>query len=134
MQAVNEHTAGFSRSRAVRIPDVLPGTWENTNSASRGITKVVLRVNEGELRIRVYGADKNGPCDWGEIGTCFFSGEVCVHEAMALTAFYDFGFMESQLLAHVKLGVLVVAKFDRFKDVSGRPNYFSREFFYRVDV
>ncbi|PYP88383.1 MAG: hypothetical protein DMF61_07270 [Blastocatellia bacterium AA13] len=123
---------GLSNARN-QIPDILPGTWENTHSASRGIRKVVLRVNEDQLRVQIYGAGDQSLCDWGEVGACFFDHQACVHEAMAFTAFYDFDFMESQLLAHVKLGVLVIAKFDRFKDQSGRSNYFSREFFYRVD-
>jgi hypothetical protein len=52
---------------------------------------------------------------------------------MSFSAFYDFGFMETQLQAHVRQGVLIIAKFDRFKDNSGRANYFSKEFFYRAE-
>ena len=115
------------------IPPRLAGEWLNTNSAARGITRIVLAVEGGELVMRAFGACEPSPCDWGEVATCFFAKERCYYESMAFTALYDFGFMESQLLAHVKLGVLVVAKFDRFKDGSGRSNYFSREFFYRMD-
>ena len=128
----SENNTELSGRVAHPIPEILPGTWLNTNSASRGITRVLLKVNEGGLVMRAYGACEPSPCDWGEVTTCFFAKEVCFHEAMAFTAFYDFGFMESQMLAHVKLGVLVVAKFDRFKDGSGRSNYFSREFYYRL--
>ncbi len=124
----------LSEWAASGVPDLLPGTWINTNGASRGITRVVLTDRGGELAMRAYGDCDPSPCDWGEVTACFFPKEICFHEAMAFTAFYDFGFMESHLLAHVKLGVLVVAKFDRFKDGSGRSNYFSREFFYRLDA
>jgi hypothetical protein len=52
--------------------------------------------------------------------------------SLAFRAFYDLGFKETILQAKVKKGVLVVANFNRFKDGSGRANYFSREFFYRA--
>ncbi len=55
-------------------------------------------------------------------------------QAAAFSAVYDFGFEEVRLQANVKLGVLVVASFNRFRDESGRSNYFGREFFYRVSV
>lgn len=134
MPAAKQNTAVFAKGAPQLIPDILPGTWENTNPASRGIAKVVLKANKGELRLQVFGVSDQTLCSWGEVGVSFFPRDLCAHEAMAFTAFYDFGFMESHLLAHVKLGVLVIAKFDRFKDHSGRANYFSREFFYRVDT
>jgi hypothetical protein len=112
----------------------LIGTWVNTNGATRGIEKVDLTARENKLIMRVFGVCDPSPCDWGEITAQLFTKEICYHEAMAFIAAYDFGFMETELLAHVKLGVLVIAKFDRFKDDSGRSNYFSREFFYRSEA
>lgn len=118
--------------RAAHEP--LSGTWVNTNSASRGLSKVILAVRGGQLLVRVFGVCDPALCDWGEVSALLFTKSICFPEAMAFTASYDLGFMEAELLAHVKLGVLVIAKFDRFKDGSGRSNAFSREFFYRADA
>jgi hypothetical protein len=112
----------------------LSGRWVNTNDSTRGIKKVELTARESRLMVRVFGVCDPSPCDWGEVTAQLFTKDICFHEAMAFIAAYDFGFMETELLAHVKLGVLVIAKFDRFKDDSGRSNHFSREFFYRSEA
>lgn len=83
--------------------------------------------------MRIIAAGSPEPDDWGETAASLFAAETSSAEAMAFSAFYDFGFMETQLQAHVRQGVLIIAKFDRFKDNSGRSNYFSKEFFYRVE-
>jgi hypothetical protein len=128
-----EHTASET-SREGEIAIVLGpllGTWVNTNRATRGIEKVYLTARENKLILRVFGVCDPSPCDWGEVRAQLFTRDICFPESMAFRAAYDFDFMETELLAHVKLGVLVIAKFDRFKDESGRSNYFSREFFHR---
>jgi hypothetical protein len=50
---------------------------------------------------------------------------------MSFQAVYDFGFLESYLQANVKHGTLVIATCNRFRDGSGRSNYYTREFFYQ---
>jgi hypothetical protein len=106
-------------------PEPLLGEWVNTNSATRGIASAIL--------VRIVAAGDSGTCDWGEAAASLFAADTSSSEAMAFSAFYDFGFMETQLQAHVRQGVLIIAKFDRFKDSSGRSNYFSKEFFYRAE-
>jgi len=39
--------------------------------------------------------------------------------------------METQVAANLKYGVLVIQSYNRFRDDSGRPSYFTREFFHR---
>ncbi len=114
-------------------PEPLLGTWLNTNIATRGITSAILSRQSGQITVRIVAAGDPGPSDWGETEASLFAADASSSEAMSFSAFYDFGFMETQLQAHVRQGVLIIAKFDRFKDSSGRSNYFSKEFFYRAE-
>lgn len=114
-------------------PELLLGAWFNTNSATQGITKAVLAAADGQVKLQIFAAGGPATCDWGEINASIFAADASSPEAMAFSAFYDFGFMETQLQGHVRQGVLIIAKFDRFKDNSGRSNYFSKEFFYRME-
>jgi hypothetical protein len=70
--------------------------------------------------------------DWGETKAETFADRPDLREAATFACTFQHGFMEVQLHAWIKLGVLVIAKFDRFTDDSGRSNRFSREFFYRA--
>lgn len=109
----------------------LLGTWFNTNTATRGIAKTVLSVSDSGIVLRVFAAGIRQVVDWGETPACIFAADALATDAMAFSAFYDFDFMETRLQGHVRQGILIIAKFDRFKDDSGRSNYFSKEFFYR---
>jgi hypothetical protein len=113
-------------------PEPLLGTWLNTNIGTRGIASAILTHKDGQIVLRIVAAGDPEPADWGETAASLFAADASSSEAMAYSAFYDFGFMETQLQAHVRQGVLIIAKFDRFKDNSGRANYFSKEFFYRA--
>lgn len=114
-------------------PEPLLGTWLNTNSMTQGITKAILTAEDGRIMLQIFAAGAPDARDWGKIGADFFATDAASTEAMAFSAFYDFGFMETRLQGHVRQGVLIIAKFDRFKDNSARSNYFSKEFFYRTD-
>ena len=114
-------------------PGPLVGTWLNTNSTTQGITRAILAIKGQQITLRIFAAG-DPPFDWDETDASVFATDTSSTEAMAFSAFYDFGFMETQLQAHVRQGVLIIAKFDRFKDNSGRSNYFSKEFFYRAEA
>jgi hypothetical protein len=114
-------------------PEPLLGTWLNTNMATRGITSAILSRQSGQIMVRIVAAGDPGLSDWKETEASLFAADASSSEAMSFSAFYDFGFMETQLQAHVRQGVLIIAKFERFKDSSGRSNYFSKEFFYRAE-
>src|SRR5437764_10690708 len=115
-------------------PDALLGTWTNTNEATRGIAKAMLARKGGQIALRIVATGSPGQNDWGETPASVFAADTSSSEAMAFSAFYDFGFMETRLQGHIRQGVLIIAKFDRFKDNSGRSNYFSKEFFYRTEA
>jgi hypothetical protein len=116
------------------------GVWHNTNPSSAGIACVHLTRRGDTLVARVFGTGLQGQppaqtgrgVDWGETLATTFAERPDLREAATLTASYQFGFMDVQLHAWIKLGVLVIAKFDRFIDDSGRSNRFSREFFFQA--
>jgi hypothetical protein len=113
---------------------ILLGDWRNT-SAEGGISRIVCEPSgEGRLTIHCYAAFEPEIRDWGTVDAPVFALTFDARQAGAFSAVYDFGFEEVRLQANVKLGVLVVASFNRFRDESGRSNYFGREFFYRVSA
>lgn len=116
------------------VAEPLLGNWFNTNAATRGIAKAVLEAKENGIVVRIFATGSEQMVDWGQTAASIFAADPVATEAMAFSAFYDFGFMETQLQGHVRQGVLIIAKFDRFKDDSGRSNYFSKEFFYRAET
>ena len=114
-------------------PTPLLGTWLNTDRHSGGIVKVILAARDGALTVRAFGACDPSPCDWGEVTAALFAENAGSRTVKTLSARYDFGFMETSLQAFAKLGVMVMAIFTRFKDGSGRANYFDRQFFYKIE-
>ena len=113
-------------------PAPLVGTWVNTNRGSDGIVKVIVANNDGVCTVHAYGARDAAPCDWGDLkADTIYADSDSSRRGMAFSVLYDFGFMETYLQGRVKQGVLVLANFTRFKDGSGRSNYFFREFYHR---
>src|SRR5215831_798839 len=111
----------------------LLGTWLNTNTATLGISKAVLSARNNGFVLRIFASNHNVRLpNWGETEAMLFTNSRTSQEAMAFSAAYDFGFMETDLQGHIRQGVLIIAKFDRFKDTSERSNYISKEFFFRV--
>ena len=108
------------------------GTWLNTNSATRGIVRIIITARNGGLVVRAFGNCDPSPCDWGETeAEAVYANNIASREGVAFTASYDFGFLKTRLQANVNQGLLVAVTFNRFEDESGRGDYFSREFFHR---
>ena len=113
--------------------DVAPllGTWWATDKATDSVVKLELADHAGSFVVHAFGACTPAPCDWGERPAVPYAATVGSRDAMAFSAVYDFGFMETLLAAYMKGGILVLDTFNAFKDASGRANYFTREFFHR---
>ena len=127
------HVRAKDRRRADGSIDLSPmlGTWINTNTASRGIVKVILSSDDGALAVQAFGACDPEPCDWGRASNVV----ACAagpgsQEPMGFTARYTFDFLEMRLEANLSRGLLIIASFNTFHDDSGRSNFFSREFFF----
>jgi len=110
------------------------GDWISTNTSTRGIARISVRTADEGLRVRAFGAGEHGLIDWGTAVAEVFADGANSPGIRAFRTFYEFGFLETWLQAKTERGVLVIASFTRFKDQSGRANYFSREFFYRSSI
>ncbi|HKP02677.1 MAG TPA: hypothetical protein VJU77_04860 [Chthoniobacterales bacterium] len=129
-----KHTRGNDRcnaeSAAVKPePAQLAGTWFNTDPGTSEISKVILSVRDGVVAMRAFGANGTAPIDWGEVPATPYVDRIGSSLVTGFLAHYDFGFMQTQLATNVKYGVLVIQSYNRFADESGRPPYFTREFF-----
>jgi hypothetical protein len=113
--------------------DVAPllGTWWATDKATDSVVRLELADRAGSFVVHAFGACTPAPCDWGERAAVPYAATVSSRDAMAFSAVYDFGFMETLLAAYMKGGILVLDTFNAFKDGSGRASYFTREFFHR---
>lgn len=83
--------------------------------------------------MRVFGAGESGLIDWGQTEIDVLADSVNSNEGAKFRVVFDHEFVEVRMHGWVKLGVLVIAFFNRFKDDSGRTDYFDREFFALVD-
>ena len=107
------------------------GTWTNTFKDTGSIRRFVLdRAGEGYT----IAADVSGGVgDLGAVGVIPFAPNVDSRQADGFMARYDFGFLEMSLAAYYTKGLIVVSQYTRFKDGSGRQDYFNREFFFKTD-
>ena len=107
------------------------GTWFATDKQATGVVRLELAERDGAFVMRAFGAGTPDALDWGEVPAVAYAKSVMSGEGMAVSAAFDFGFLESLLAAYTKGGILVLDTFNSFKDGSGRSAYFSREFFHR---
>jgi hypothetical protein len=107
------------------------GTWINTFRATRSITRFVLAQASAGYTITAYVSDGVG--DLGASEVVPFAPHVDSRHADGFTARYDFAFLEMSLAAYYTKGLIVVSQYTRFKDQSGRADYFNREFFFKTD-
>lgn len=111
---------------------VLLGDWRNTNAAG-GIARIVCaEADGGRMTVQCFGRCLPDDRDWGVVDAPVFGFEFDARQAGAFYALFDLPFEEVRMQANVKAGVLVVVTLNRFRDDSGRSNYFNREFFYRT--
>ena len=109
----------------------LIGRWKNTNSATRGISEIVISEDGKNLRVQTFGACASGPRDWGEGPATSYAYSVAGDIAAGFELTYDFGAQETLVTAIHNRGVLVIHAYHRFKDGSGRSNFISKEFFHQ---
>jgi hypothetical protein len=107
----------------------LAGTWVNSNPETNGIARMLVSDAGGRLTLRVYAVGPEGLIDWGEAELKTYAGSPSSTSAAGFACVYDFGFAETQLQAMILKGLIVLAQFHRFKDESGRADFFVREYF-----
>ncbi len=109
----------------------LVGKWNNCDKNTRGLVRLVLGTKGSGLTVQGFGSCSPTPCDWGVVEGIAYGESVSATEAIAFSARYDFSFKETIVVGHLDNGTLIVETFDRFKDNSGRANYYSRVYLCR---
>jgi len=119
-------------TRAALSIDLRPlmGGWVNYNENSTGINRVYIDDWEGTPTLRVFGASRPAPIDWGEVAGAAFADGVGGREAVGFTATYDLDFAQVLLAGYLNKRLLVLDAYSMFTDGSGRANYFQRDHFY----
>ncbi len=107
----------------------LIGTWINSNPHTSGIARVVTSSSNGNLSLRAYAVGPEGLIDWGTVDVSLFAPAPASKAGAGFSCLYDFGFAEARLQGMIMKGLLVLAQLQRFKDQSGRVDYFVREYF-----
>jgi len=128
---VAEGSLRFSNAGASVDLSHFLGTWINTFRDTRSITRFVLAQASGGYTITVNVSTEAGGLGATEVVP--FAPNVDSRRADGFTARYDFGFLEMSLAAYYAKGLIVVSQYTHFKDQSGRPDYFNREFFFKSD-
>lgn len=111
----------------------LAGRWLNTDQNTRGLREITIERGE-QFSVSAIGAGTDGPIPWraNSVRPLANLEEEAGQRGIALIADFDFGFMVAQTYLRINKGVLVIVEFNTFQDDSGRTNYVTREFFYRV--
>lgn len=109
----------------------LLGKWNNCDKNTRGLLRLVLGTKGSSLTVQGFGACTPTPCDWGVVGGFAYGDSVVATEAIAFSARYDFTFKETIVTGHLDNGTLIVETYDKFKDGSGRSDYYSRVYLCR---
>lgn len=107
----------------------LIGTWVNSNPDTTGVARMAVTQSDGKLALQVFAIGPDGLLDWGLAELTLFTPAPTSRVTTGFTCLYDFGFAETQLQAMILKGLIVLAQIHRFKDDSGRADYFVREYF-----
>ena len=109
----------------------LVGTWSTCDKNTRNIVRVVLGAKGSSLTVQVFGACSPTPCDWGVVAGIAYGDNVSATEATAFSAAYSFSFKDVIVTGRLDNGTLIVETYNKFKDGSGRSNYYTRTYLCR---
>ncbi len=116
-------------------PASLSGRWLNTNRDTRGISECVVTQDGEDITVSITAVGDNETVRWPIAHATVLANleEEAGQRTIALLAKFDLGYMTADTHVRVNKGVLVIVLYFTFHDDSGRSNYLTREFFYRVD-
>jgi hypothetical protein len=116
-------------SPAFAAPADFVGTWVNTNSNTRGITRVVVTsAGSNALNVQVFGKCSPTDCDWGKTTLLTYGNDVQDTNHRFATASYDKGFSKTIVTFSLQRNKQIsLQNFTQFTDKSGRQNYASQE-------
>ena len=107
----------------------LAGVWINSNPDTNGIARMEFSEVDGKPSVRVDAIGPDGLVDWGLAPLKLFAAAPSSRTTAGFTCTYDFGFAETRLQAMIMKGLIVLAQVHKFKDDSGRMDFFVREYY-----
>ncbi|WP_425147537.1 hypothetical protein [Deinococcus sp.] len=109
------------------------GTWTNTDTGTRGITRIVVTPNgDGTLNMQVFGKCSPSDCDWGKVAAVAYSSGVQDTNPTVVSAVYPKGFSSTiVVLQKNSFGMVEAMNLTQFLDKSGRANYGAIDLFHR---
>jgi ribosomal protein L31 len=118
---------------AFAAPADFVGTWVNTNSSTRGITRVVVTsAGSGKLNVQVFGKCHPTDCDWGKTTLVTYGSNVQDTNHRFATANYSKNFANTLLTVNLNSNQQIsLQSFTQFTDSSARQNYSNTETFKR---
>jgi hypothetical protein len=117
---------GTAKAAAVTSTPLL-GTWNNVNTATRDVVKVVITAAGSGIKVDAYGACSPTPCNWGNVAGLAYAASVSSSPAVAFSAQYKFSFSQVILTGHLQGKNLIIETFTHFTDGSGRDDYYSTD-------
>lgn len=111
------------------------GTWINSNQETEWIRKFTITQQGEQVFINAYGG--NAPEDWGKIEVTTYVDNL---GQTGFSAQYNLDGVEALLASNTNKGLCIIATFLKFKKDDNathryreRPNFLSREFYYKLD-
>ncbi|HMB63518.1 MAG TPA: toll/interleukin-1 receptor domain-containing protein [Eudoraea sp.] len=103
------------------------GDWINTDSDTRGITRIAIRVSNSGIYVQAWGKCHPKDCDWGQVKAEAFSDNISSSTATAtrlLSATFTTSFSVKRLVIRAESNErILLENTTRFTDQSGRENY-----------
>lgn len=105
------------------------GRWVSATRLAGGLKWLRTEQSGEDLMVSAGGPGEAGQVTWGPARAQVFATAVRSAHGNAFIASFDRGPVETRIQTYPNVGVLAVHGFHRFKDSSGRADYFTREFF-----
>ena len=102
------------------------GMWVNTDSNTRGVTKLKITQSGGNVKLQAWGKCHPEDCDWGTVPAFIYAPSVSsnpMQKGRAVSAMFDKGFSQTLVIVKPMGNKLRAEVYTRFTDNSGRSNY-----------
>jgi hypothetical protein len=114
--------------------NTMVGTWVNTDSNTRGITKIVITESGSQYEVHAFGKCHPNDCDWGKTLMTTYGDDVSDPTHKVGMAEFNPGFAKTMLSIQQSGNRITLDGFTNFTDGSGRQNYHNRYNFRKLSA